>query len=75
MANGIRIIYLRGLNKRFCSKFRVGSRVRYETLEEGRRMHRSKCCEYKNKDEYNSVNALNYSKPSFISENLMNKIQ
>ena len=55
----IRKIYPRELNKRFGSKFRVGSKVRHETPEESRRMHRSKCCEYNNKDEDNSSNTLN----------------
>ena len=40
-----------------CSKFCVGSRVRYETPE-GRRTYRSKRCEYNNKDDVNSRNIL-----------------
>ena len=38
---------------------RVGFRVRYETPEEHRRMHRPKCYEYSNKDDDNSSNTLN----------------
>ena len=58
MGNGIRIIYLGGLNKRFGSKFCLGSQVRYETPEEGRRRYRPKCCEYNSEDEDNSPNIL-----------------
>ena len=54
----IRTIYTRGLNKSFGLKFRVGSQVWQETLEEGRRTNRPKR-EYNNKDEDNSPNTLN----------------
>ena len=47
----------RGLNKGHGSKFRVGSRVQQETLEEGRRIYRPKRCEYNKKD--NSQKTLN----------------
>ena len=33
MVNGIRIIYHRGLNKGFGSKFRIGSKVRQEKFK------------------------------------------
>ena len=58
MVNGIWIIYPRGLNKEFDSKFRVSSQVQHETPEESQRMNRPKRCEYKNKDENNSPNTL-----------------
>ena len=47
------------LNKGRGSKFRVGSRVRQVTPEEGRRTHQPKRCEYNNKDEDNSQKTLN----------------
>ena len=59
MVNRIRTIYLDGLDKRFGSKFCVGSQVQHETLEEGWRMNWPKRCEYNNKDEDNSQNTLN----------------
>ena len=59
MANGIRITYSNGLYKGFGSMFCVGSRVRHETPEEDRRMHRPKRYEYNNKDDNNSLNTLN----------------
>ena len=59
MVNGIRVIDPRGLNKECGSKFRVGSRVRPETPEEGRRTHRPERCEYNNKDEDSSPKTLN----------------
>ena len=40
------------------SKFCVSSQVRQETLEESRRTHRSKRCEYNNEDEDNNSNTL-----------------
>ena len=43
-----------GFSPRCC----VGSRVRHETLEEGRRRYRPKRCEYNNEDEVNSPNIL-----------------
>ena len=60
MVNPIRASDLRGLNKGRGSKFRVGSRVRQETPEEGRRTHRPKRGEYENKDEGNSPKTLSY---------------
>ena len=59
MVNGIRTVSSRKLDKKFSSKFRVGSRVRPDTPEEGRRMHQPKRYEYKNKDEDNCPNTLN----------------
>ena len=50
MVNGIRVSDLRGLKKGCGSKFREGFRVR-QTPEEGRRTHRPKRNEYKDKDE------------------------
>ena len=47
------------LNKEHDSKFYVGSQVRQETPEEGRRTYRLKCCEYNIIDEDNSLNTLN----------------
>ena len=58
MVNGIRIIYLDGLNKGFSLKFCVGSWVWHETAEEDWRTHLLKS-DYKNKDEHNSLNMLN----------------
>ena len=59
MVNGFRACNPRGLNKGRGSKFRFSSRVRQETLEEGRRTYRPKCCEYNNKDEDNCPKTLN----------------
>ena len=58
MVKRIRTSDPRGLNKARCSKFCVGSRVR-QTPEEGRRIYRSKRCEYNNKDENNSPKTPN----------------
>ena len=58
MINGVRTIYLRGLNKEFVSKFSVGPWVRHETPEESRRMHRPKRYNYNNEDEDNSPNTM-----------------
>ena len=58
MVNGIRTIYPSELNEGFGSKFHVGSRVRHETPDEGRRMHWLKRCKYNDKDEDNSPNTL-----------------
>ena len=58
MVNGIRTGDPRGFNKRFSSKFRVGSRVQ-QTPEEGRRTYRPKRCGNNNKDEDNSPKTLN----------------
>ena len=51
MVNGIRTIWP-------SSKFLVGTPVRQETREEGRRTHWPKHCEYTNKDEDISPNSL-----------------
>ena len=51
MNNGIRASDPRELNKGRGLKFRVGSRVRQETLEEGRMTYRPKRYDYNNKDE------------------------
>ena len=59
MINGIRTSDPHGLNKGRGSKFRVGSRIRQETTEEGRRTYRQKRCEYNNKDENHSPKTLN----------------
>ena len=59
MVNGIRTLYLHGLDKEFGSKFHVGSWIQQETHEEGHRMNWLKHCEYNNKDEYNSLDTLN----------------
>ena len=55
MVNGIRASDPRSLNKGRGSKFRVGSLVSQETPKEGSRAYRPKRCEYKNKDEDNSL--------------------
>ena len=47
-----------GSNKEFTSIFCVGSRVRYDIPEEGRRTYRPKRCGYSNKDKINSPNIL-----------------
>ena len=39
--------------------FCVGFRIQYETPKKDLRIHRPKRCEYKNKDEGISLNALN----------------
>ena len=59
MLNGIRASDPCGLNKGRDWKFRVGSRVRQETPEEGLWTYRQKRCEYNNKDEDNSPKTLN----------------
>ena len=56
MLNGIRAS---NTNKKCGSKFRVGSRVRQETPEEGRRIRQPKRCEYNYNDEDNSPKTLN----------------
>ena len=68
MVNGIRARDPRGLNKRYASKFRVGSRVLQETPEEDRRTHRPKRCEYNNKDEDNRSKTLNNKNHQASSE-------
>ena len=59
MVNGIRASEPRGLNKGRDSKFYVGSQVRQETSEEGRRTYQPKRNEYDDKDEDNSPKTLN----------------
>ena len=54
MVSRIRASNPRELNKGRGSKFHIGSLVRQETTEEGRRTYRPKRCEYNNKDEDNS---------------------
>ena len=56
MVNGFWTIYYRRLNKWFSFKFSVGSQVRQETPEEGRKTYQPKHCENKNEDEENSPN-------------------
>ena len=51
MVNRIRASDPHRLNKGCGSKFHVGSQVWQETPEKGWKTHRSKCCEYNNKDE------------------------
>ena len=57
MVDKIRTVYPCGLNKGFKSRFYIGSRVRHETQEEGRKKYQSKRCVYK--DEDNNPNVLN----------------
>ena len=59
MVNGIRASDLCGLNKGRVSKFCIGSIVRQETSEKGKRTNLLKRCEYNNKDENNSPKILN----------------
>ena len=47
-----------GLNNKFSLRFFVGSKVQYETPEEGWRTYQPKRCEYNNKDVVNSLNIL-----------------
>ena len=54
MVNEIRVSDPCWSNKERDSKFRVGSRVRPETPEEGRRTHWPKRCEYNSNDKDNS---------------------
>ena len=64
MVNEIKASDSHGLNEGRSSKFCVGSRIRQETPEEGRRTHRLKHCEYINninKDEDDSPKTLNRS--------------
>ena len=68
MVNGIRESDPRGLNKERGSKFRVGSRVRQETPEEGRRTYRSKRCEYNHQDEDDCPKTLNDKNPQALSQ-------
>ena len=49
----------RRLNKGRGSRFSVGSRVRQETPEEGRKTRRPKHCEHNNKVENDSLKTLN----------------
>ena len=58
MVNGIRTIYPSRLNKGFGLKFCVDSQDRYETAEEGQKMHWPKLSEYNKKDKDNSPNIL-----------------
>ena len=60
------LLELEQLNKGFDAKFRIGSWVRQETPEEDQRTHQPKRCEYKNKDEENGLNTLNYKKWLFL---------
>ena len=59
MVNGIRARDLPGSNNERSSKFRVASRIRQETPEEGWRVNRLKRCEYNNKNEDNNPKTLN----------------
>ena len=59
MVNKTRASDPRGLNKGRGSKFLIGSRVGYETFEEGRGRDRLKRCEYNYKDEDNSSKIQN----------------
>ena len=77
MVNGIRASNPYGLKKGRGSKFRVGSQVRQETLEEGRKTYRPKCCEYNHKDEDNSPKTQNDKKKVQYSQYIIiqNKMQ
>ena len=55
----MRTIYPGGLNKGFSLRFCIGSRVRNETPEEGRRTYRPERLEHNTKDEDNYLNTLN----------------
>ena len=57
MVNGIKTIYTYEVNKRFNSKICVGSQVRCNTPEEGRRTSWLKSCMY-NEENENSLNIL-----------------
>ena len=59
MVNEIWASDLHGLNNGRGSKFRVDSRARQETREDGRRTYRPKCCEYNYQDEDNNPKTLN----------------
>ena len=59
MVNRIWIDYSGGLNKIFSSRFCIGSRVRHETFQEGRRIYRPKHFENIYKDEVISLNISN----------------
>ena len=75
MANGIRTNDVRGLNKERGSKFCVGSRVRKET-EEGWKIYRPKCYEYKDGDKSpKNMNDKNHQTSSQKFIQLFFKIQ
>ena len=57
MVNEIRLIYPRGLNWEFGSKFYVRCQVRHGTPEECRKIYRLRR-EYSNEDEDNSPNTV-----------------
>ena len=59
MVNRIGTFHPYKLNKRSSSSFYQGSQVWHETPEEDRKLYRSKCCEYNNKDEVSSPNIPN----------------
>ena len=65
------------LNKGLSSRFRVGSRVKHETPEEGWRTYRPKRCEYYNGDEDISPNILNDKKTIciFLSNAFVTKLK
>ena len=67
MVNRIRTVYPCGSNKEFSSRFCVGSRIRHETPEEGRRTYRPKR-DYTNKDEVNSLNILSNNNYQALSQ-------
>ena len=58
MVNRIGTVYPFCSNNGFSSRFCVDSRIRNETLDEGRKTHRPKRYEYNNKDEVYSRNIL-----------------
>ena len=55
-------------NKGFSSRFYVGSWVRHETPEEGRRTYHSKRGECNNEDEVNSPNILSDKNDNLLGE-------
>ena len=62
------LVELGSLHGTRSSKIQVGSRVRPETPEEGRKTHRPKRCEYKNKDEDKIQNPEWWKSSRFVIE-------
>ena len=58
MVKRIGTVYPGSLNKGFSWTFCVDSRIRHETLKEGRRTYRPKPGDYNNKDEVNNLDIL-----------------
>ena len=55
-------------NKRFSSRFSEDSQVQHKTPEEGQKTYQSKCVEYNNKDDINSLNTLNNNNHQISSQ-------